>query len=307
MAWVLGILVVAIIVAVVYALTQRPEKAKSAELRRRYALDTSEAVQIPLVEERPPAPVTPIAETNGTFIFADERTTERTVTSNWLGDLVRDESAAGPMFAPERPAVGGRIVQTPDGETVITTPPFALRPQMLSNRLGRYANGLGKRLPAWLIACPRVRLESLVTPTPPDGRDAADWSQWRKRVRVRAVDVVICDRRTWRPVLAIMLKPASRFTRKGGTNGTVTAMTIGGGEDRMIDEVLGHVGLTLIHGSGKIADDWPMIEPYLEQAILRTPSEDELMLATEDSQSRLDPDAAVKLLRMDDDKGWLLE
>ena len=44
-----------------------------------------------------------------------------------------------------------------------------------------------------------------------------------------------------------------------------------------------------------------------EQAILKTPNEEDLMLATEDTHGRPDPAAAVKLLRMDDDKGWLLE
>jgi hypothetical protein len=307
MEWVLGILVLAIVATLVYAVAHRPEKQRAAEARKRYALDALDATRIPLAEEKPAAPVTPIAETNGTFIFSDDRTTPRTVNSNWLGDLAREDTGLAKVIAPEPAAVGGRLVQTADGESVLTTPPFSLRPQMLSNRLGRYTNGLSKRLPAWIVACPRVRLESLVTPTPPDGRDAADWSQWRRRVRVRAIDVVICDRRTWQPIVAIMLKPANKFSRKSGTNGTVTALTLGGGQDRMIDEVLSHVGLTLIHGSGKIAEDWPLIEPYLEQAILKTPSEEELLLATEDTHGRPDPEAAVKLLRMDDDKGWLLE
>lgn len=306
MQWVLGILIVAIIATIAFAVVSRPEKKRSSDVRKRYAIDPREGVPIPLAEERPHAP--PAELENGTLIFADDRTAPRTVTSNWLGDMVRPDESASAIASPDLPAVGGRIVQTPDGETVITTPPFALRPQMLSNRLGRYTNAINKRLPAWMMACPRVRLESLVTPTPPDGRDADDWSQWRRRVRLRAIDIVICDRRTWQPILAIMLKPASRASRRAdGRNGTATALTFGGGQDRMIDEVLGHVGLTLIHGSGKIAEDWPLIEPYLEQAILRSQDDEELLLATEDPHGRPNPEAAVKLLKLDGDDGWALE
>lgn len=309
MEWVLGILVAAIVAMLVYAATRRPEEKHASEVRKRYAISLSDGPRIPLAEEKPSAPTVP--EDNGAaFPLDDDRTTPRTVTSNWLGDLARpgDDSTAGGVIQPEPPAVGGRIVQTPDGEAVITTPPFALRPQMLSNRLGRYTNAVNKRLPAWMIACPRVRLESLVTPTPPDGRDADDWGQWRRRVRLRAVDLVVCDRRTWRPILAIMLNPATRASRRAdGANGTATALTFGGGRDSMIDEVLAHVGLTLIHGSGKLADDWPMIEPYLGEAILRSHGEEDLLLATEDPHGRPDPDAAVSLLKLDGDEGWALQ
>lgn len=303
MIWVLGILLLLIVAALVYGLSSGRASEKSADLRRRYALDETETARIPLAPEPPlSSPAAPDTD-SVPFIRGDgEPGPARTVSSNWLGDLAREDLPRPPVSG-----VGGRIVQTADGETVITTPPFALRPQMVSNRLGRFVNGLSKRLPAWIVACPRVRLESLVTPTPPDGRDPEDWSQWRRRVRVRAIDVVLCDRRTWKPILAIMLKPSGRSSRKAGTNGTVTALSIGGGQDRMIDEVLVHVGLDLVHASGRISEDWPLIQPYIDQSILRSPSEDELLTASDNSVGRPDPEAAVNLLRMDGEKGWLLE
>lgn len=301
MVWVLGILLAATVITLVLAFVRRPEKSRSAELRKRYAIDEASALRIPLAEpqDKTPSP-SPLAE-----IPADgSGGSSRTGVSNWLADRAREAAPLDPR--PPKSGVGGTIVTTPEGETVVTTPPFALRHQVLSSRLGRFVNGLGKRLPAWMVACPRVRLEALVIPTPPDGRDADDWSQWRRRVRLRAVDVVVCDRRTWKPVLAIMLKPAGRFGRSDGTNGQLTALTVGGGRDRMIDEVLTHVGLTLVHASGRIADDWPLISPYIEQAILRSPTDEE-MFAADQTRSRPEPDAAVNLLKMDADKGWLLE
>lgn len=303
MVWVLGILLVLIVAALVYGFSGSARREKSDALRRRYAIDETNAPRIPLAAEAPPPPP-PVPDFDSIPFTDGEPGPARTVSSNWLGDLARDQPPATPAT---NGVIGGRIVQTADGESIITTPPFALRPQMASNRLGRFVNGLSKRLPAWIIACPRVRLEALVTPTPPDGRDPEDWSQWRRRVRVRAVDVVLCDRRTWKPVLAIMLKPASRLSRNSGTNGTVTALTFGGGQDRMIDEVLLHVGLDLVHASGRIAEDWPLIQPYVDQSILKTPADEDLLLATEDTLARPDPDAAVNLLRMDGEKGWLLE
>lgn len=304
MIWVLGILIVCTVAALVYGLTSGRGREKREDLRRRYAIDESDARRIPLAEAAQQA--TPASSDQGDLIFGGaEPGPARTVSSNWLGDLAREEPLA-PAPPPIAPVVG-RIVQTPDGETVLTTPPFALRPQMVTNRLGRFVNGLSKRLPAWVVACPRVRLESLVTPTPPDGRDPEDWSQWRRRVRVRAVDVVLCDRRTWKPLLAIMLKPSNRAGRNSGTNGTVAALAIAGGQDRMIEEVLGHVGLTMVHVSGKIADDWPLIQPYVDESILKSGSDEDIMTPVSDSTLRPDPDAAVKLLRMDGEKGWLLE
>ncbi|MBX3359469.1 MAG: DUF2726 domain-containing protein [Phycisphaeraceae bacterium] len=150
----------------------------------------------------------------------------------------------------------GRLVTTPDGEMILTTPPFSQRPTLLSNREAEYAAAIRKRLPESLVLCPKVRLESMVMPTPPDGRDPADWRTWRKRVRVRAVDLVICDARTWRPVLAIEIDQPGTHARQ-----------VAGGVDRMVDEVLATVGIPLVRCRGDDASaDWPMIAPYLAGA-----------------------------------------
>jgi hypothetical protein len=152
-----------------------------------------------------------------------------------------------------------------------------------------------------VVVCPKVRLDSLLMPTRPDGRDAEDWRTWRHRVRMRAIDFVLCDRRTWKPLLAVIIEGAPGASTEAGTTGE--AMKFGGGKDRIIDEVLGSVGLPLVRGTGRFADDWAMIRPYVENAILPAPSEEQVS----DEARRARPNGAVSLLRMDDAKGWLLE
>jgi hypothetical protein len=153
--------------------------------------------------------------------------------------------------------VQGRMVVTPEGEMILTEPPFALRETLLNRREAAYAaairEGIRRLGVEGLEVCPKVRLESLVTPTPPDGRDAADWRAWRRRVRVRAVDLVVVDVRGggWRPVVAVEVDRPAAATR------------VGGGVDRMVDEVLGRVGLPLVRCTGDPASDWGMIEPYI--------------------------------------------
>jgi hypothetical protein len=165
--------------------------------------------------------------------------------------------------------------------------------------VGRFVNGLSRRLPAWVIVCPRVRLDTLIVPTKPkiagEG-DAADWRDWRRRVRVRALDLVLCDRRTWRPLVAVLFD-----LRK-----IVDARAIAGGQDRMIDEVLNHVGLPLLHLTGDIVADWPLIQPYVEESILHHLTDEELLDASNRARP-IDGDGAVTLLRMDQEKGWVLE
>jgi hypothetical protein len=192
--------------------------------------------------------------------------------------------------------VAGRMVQTPDGEMILTTPPFALRNAIFGRSVGRFVNALYRRVPAWVIVCPRVRLDTLVVPTPPDARDPADWREWRKRVRMRSLDIVLCDRRTWKPLVAVLFD--SRPTN---------ARAMGGGKDRMTDEVLSHVGLPLLHLTGDIVADWPLIQPYVEDSILRHVSEEELLEATMERASPVDADSAATLLRLDAEKGWVLE
>jgi hypothetical protein len=86
----------------------------------------------------------------------------------------------------------------------------------------------------------------------------------------------------------------------------IDARAVGGGRDRMTDEVLNHVGLPLLHLTGDIVADWPMIQPYVEESILRHITDEELL----DGSNRASPvagDGAVTLLRMDQEKGWVLE
>lgn len=304
--WIFAILVLAIMATAVVAAVAHPRKSRTAERRRRYALDAQNDERIPLAPEREPATRAEVPD-QGTPIWASS---PQHAVGKRLIDMVR---ASEPRVAEDPPApalaVAAKLVQTPDGEAILTAPPFALRSHIFTRRIGRYYNGLSRRLPAWVVACPRMRLETLVTPTPPDGRDPDDWAQWRRRVRLRAIDIVIVDRRRWKPVLAIMLEPSPgvKFSRAGSANGTSTALAIGGGQDRMIDEVLAHVGLPLVRGSGDLAQDWAMIEPYINESILRTVSDDEALAASDAAASRPDPDAAVNLLRMDADKGWMLE
>lgn len=301
---VFGVILLLIMAAIVAAVVLRPAKSKAADHRRRFALDDAGQPRIPLAPERADPPPVSIPD----FLPPPEPAAPR---ANRLIDRALDSASPASIDepAPDSPAIGGRIVDTPDGEIIITSPPFALRPQLFNRRLGRYYNGLTRRLPIWVVACPRMRLDALVTPTAPDGRDPDDWAQWRRRVRMRAIDFVLCDRRTWKPLAAIMIEPppGGRFTRRSGSNGTTTALVLAGGQDRMIDELLAHVGLPLIRGTGDLSEDWPVIEPYVNEAILGTsaePTDIESAIAT---SRRPDPDAAVNLLKLDGDEGWLLE
>lgn len=133
---------------------------------------------------------------------------------------------------------------------------------------------------------------------------------------MRSIDILLCDRRDWKPLLAIMLERPAQLTRRGvavggqslnaGT-GTQLLGGPGGGVDRMVEEVLGHVGLPLIRASGVLDEDWPLIDPYVSEAILRSQSDEDVIRATDVLADRPDPDAAVTLLRMDAENGWLLE
>jgi hypothetical protein len=281
----------AIVVAVVVALgTSGPGARARRERRQRYKLEET-GERIGLAEEGESAAVAAVPA---------------------VGEIAPVSVA----FAPAAPAVVpiaesqdarlakrplGRMVMTPDGESILTTPPFELREAIFTKRAGRYVASMYRRLPPWVVVCPKVRLDSLLTPTRPDGRDAEDWRTWRHRVRMRAIDFVLCDRRTWKPLLAVIIEGAPGASTEAGTTGE--AMKFGGGKDRIIDEVLGSVGLPLVRGTGRFADDWAMIRPYVENAILPAPSEEQVS----DEARRARPNGAVSLLRMDDAKGWLLE
>lgn len=219
-----------------------------------------------------------------------------------IEDLPLPDSRRSVHTPAPRSKVTGRIVNTPDGEMILTTPPFVLREAIFSQKIGRFVNGISRRSPAWIVVCPKVRLDTLITPTSPDGRDPADWREWRRRVRMRSVDLVIVDRRTWKPLLAVAFVHADIDARKiaGGAAGANPT-----GADRIIDEVLHHVGLPFLRLSGDFEQDWPVIKPYIEDTILPAISDDHAALA--DRPAPVDGDSAVTLLRMDGQKGWLLE
>lgn len=281
-AWILGIIGVAVFAAAIYAIATSGPKARAREERRRrfHLRETGERIE--LAGAPPEAAALPAIEEAAPI------------------------SVSAPMRAEAEPAIVetqeprptrqplGRLVMTPEGEAILTTPPFELRESLFTNRSGRYVSALYRRVPPWVVVCPKVRLDALLTPTPPDGRDAEDWRTWRNRVRMRSVDFVLCDRRTWKPLLAMVIDTAHNDAHK-----------LGGGKDRIVDEVLGAVGLPFVRGTGRFVDDWPMIRPYIEHAILPAPQESEA--APLDEAGRARPNGAVAMLRMDEHKGWLLE
>ena len=228
-----------------------------AERRRRYTIPDSEQ-RVPLAPPAPPrepepeieeiAPISLESVEAGTPIFEDPLATQK-VDGLLLGD---DEPSLDVA-----PVIEGRMVTTPEGEMILTTPPFRVRETLLGRREAAYAKAIAKRLPRGVVLCPKVRLESLLMPTPPDGRDPEDWRAWRRRVRMRAVDFVICDARGggWRPLLAVEIDRPALSARK-----------IGGGVDRMIDEVLAGAGLPFVRCSGDPESDWGMIEPYVRES-----------------------------------------
>ncbi len=269
---ILGVLIAATAAALALRGKSDDQKA-AADRRRRFAIkDTDE--RLPMAPDRVPV-----------------------VPATIIGDVLQPPSL--PVPTPRAGGVQGRIVHTPDGEMILTTPPFALREMLFTSRAGRFVNMLSRRVPAWVMICPRVRLDSLLTPTKPDGRDPADWREWRRRVRVRSVDLVLCDRRTWKPLVAVLLVQQQ----------TVQSRKVAGGQDRMIDEVLAAAGLPLLRLSGDFEKDWPLLRPYVEESILPHISDEQALEHTmlAERTERVSGDGAVELLRMDQDEGWVLK
>lgn len=295
MGWLIIVIIVLMLAGSgIIVFVSRREDQKREERQRRFELQET-AERVPLVEasERPSTRI-PIDET-AIFLSREPEQVKR------LSDTGIDPDPPAPVIRATEPSERtgrmGRLVSTPDGESILTTPPFALRSTLFTKKHGRYAASLMKRIPPWLVISPRVRLDTLLTPTAPDGRDAEDWRNWRRRVRLRSVDLVLCDRRTWQPMLAIL------FERH---DGEVRVTEIAGGRDRIVDEVLASVGLPFIRATGRFKDDWHVIRPYVEQAMLPSSLADE----TEDDSlggTGWDSSAVVNLLRADDEKGWMLE
>lgn len=208
------------------------------------------------------------------------------------------------------PFPGARFVKTPDGEAMITKPPFRARGSLFSRKHAAYAHLLLTKLPAWVVLCPKTRMDAIVSPTPPDGRDAEDWRTWRRRVRWRAVDLLLCDRRTWRPLLAIIFDtPPGGGVYDAPDSEKSRVRMVAGGRDRIIDEVLHAAGVPLVRATGNFASDWAAIEPYVSEAILRSGIVDETFdrELAELEQMRQLGDSAVDLLAIEGDDGFLLK
>lgn len=239
--------------AAVMLRTHRHREAERAQRRRRFRLEETPD-RIPLRADDPHAPAR-----QSTFT-----------------DRLRDLEALTQPPPNTPPPAGARLVRTIDGDATITDPPFELRASMLSLRTGRFINRLTRRLPPWIVACPRVRLDSLVLATNPAGKDLDDWRAWRTRARFRAIDVVLCDRRSWRPILAIVMerrhKPVILATHTDGVARSAdAAQALGGrGGDRILEEILYQARLPLVFASGDFSSDWPLIAPYVDEAILPT-------------------------------------
>jgi hypothetical protein len=154
-----------------------------------------------------------------------------------------------------------RLVLTPDGEMVLTAPPFALRESIVTPGAGALLRGIAGRLPREMVLCPRVRLESLVQPTSPVDRDPDDWRRWRRRVRLRSVDAAICrveagpdgESGGWRPVLAIEIDLPLSVSRNSAP-------------DRIVDDVLEAAGLPVVHvdAGATVEQAWTLIGTRLE-------------------------------------------
>lgn len=292
--WVLLILMLGVVgFAAWLAMRGRAEERGRADERRRRFLIPESDERVPVYDDRharqdPDAPDRiSIAERPGSIQAilrtiqeeeaaskADERLAESPAGS--IAPLVSRRPQPERVFLPGTPNGSlGRVVKTPDGEMVLTAPPFVARDSIFSPRRGRYVMDLSRRLPPWIALCPRVRLDALVKATPPQGRDPADWREWRRRVRWRAVDVLLCDARSWRPILAIEIgrpDPApdvrSPWHGAGGTG--PSGNTRSEPPDRILEEVFIAIGIPFLRGSGVVSSDWPLIRPYVEESILTT-------------------------------------
>ncbi len=229
--------------------------------RKRWVINSQDAARIPLAPDGPSSGASHMAGT-GTPIFlappVNRDATEPVVTgplaeqAAFLSPL--DESPSLIYDDPPLPAPA-RLVLTPDGEMVLTAPPFTLRQSILPAPAAALLHAIAGRLPTGFILCPRVRLESLVEPTSPADRDPDDWRQWRRRVRLRSVDAAVCRLEAvgWRPVLAIEIDAPPSMARNSAP-------------DRIVDEVLEAAGLPVVHVdyAATVDQAWTLIRTRLD-------------------------------------------
>ncbi len=215
---------------------------------------------------------------------ADESHPLQEIAAYLTPDPSRADEPIGPVASEHvEEAEEAREVLTEDGPMRLTEPPFEAREGLVLGRRARFASALARRVPPWILLCPRVRLDALVRPTSPIGHDPVDWSRWRRRARVRAADFVLVDRRTWKPVLVLQVrKPTDARLRAGG-------------RDRMIGEILEAAGIPYVEVACSMSEDWPRIRDHLNGAVLEPPRA---------PQSGWDSSAAANLLRLDDEE-WV--
>lgn len=248
--WVLwtlaGVTSVAALWAVISAV-KASGRAKADRAKARNAALT-EGGRLAFREPQQREPLTPLDALTDSGAYITQGKGEQKPISRWSPAEV-DWLLAKPLHQAE-----ARRVMTPDGPMILTRPPFKLRRSIMSHREREYARSIAVRMPSGFVMCPQVRLDALLTPTAPKDRPIDDWRNWRRRVRLRAVDFVICRMEDWSPVLALEVEPRERST---------AAET----RDKMIDETLAEVGLTLIRCSGEPEKDWAMIKPYLTEPV----------------------------------------
>lgn len=220
--------------------------ALRASKRRAVSAEPLEG-RIPLREEVPPVGAAPVVPSDRSASVLSDSLHGQPVepwTSDQLRTLLDDADEDKKVNWPRR-------VMTPNGPMDLTAPPFKLRHSIMSWRERAYARAITARMPSGYVLCPQLRLDSLLVPVKPGDRPADDWRTWRQRVRVRAIDFVVCRLPDWAPVLAIEVDL--------GTSATTDT------NDRMTLETLAEVGLPLVRCSGSPEKDWPMIEPYVPE------------------------------------------
>lgn len=168
----------------------------------------------------------------------------------WKIDENKPVAGTGERNENEGSMPGARVVMTPDGPMLLTRAPFKLKRSVMTHRERQFARSLAVKLPSGYVACPQVRLDGLVSPVNPRGWDARDWATWRRRVRMRAVDIVVCRLPEWTPVVALDITSMEHDAR------TAT-------QDGIVAEVCAEIGLPVVRCSRTPSEDWKLIEPYV--------------------------------------------
>lgn len=240
------ILAVGSLVAAVWAVASAMRAGRRTNARPTSGPILIEEMGTARVPMREPEPARPVASDVG--LGGDD-------SGWWQVDASKqaNDGAEG-KDANEGSTPGARLVMTPDGPMLLTRAPFRLKRSVMSHRERQFARALAVKLPSGYVACPQVRLDGLVTPMNPRGWDARDWATWRRRVRMRAVDIVICRLPEWTPVVALDITPTEHDARSAPRDGIAA-------------EVCAEVGLPVVRCSRSPSEDWKLIEPYVRDEV----------------------------------------